>query len=167
MLPADIMNVNSIKPLSLTDLAIKDGVELDRKSVAAIFGVPGFLLGVGSFSRDEFNVFVSTVLRPLAQVIEQELTKKLLYSTERYFRFNARSLYAYDLKDLASIGNSEYTAGLMTGNEVRDWIGLPPKDNLDQLVMLENYIPADKIGDQKKLNGDDEDAQTEPDTESV
>lgn len=167
VLPADIMNVNSIKPLSLTDLAIKDGVELDRKSVAAIFGVPGFLLGVGSFSRDEFNVFVSTVLRPLAQVIEQELTKKLLYSTERYFRFNARSLYAYDLKDLASIGNSEYTAGLMTGNEVRDWIGLPPKDNLDQLVMLENYIPADKIGDQKKLNGDDEDAQTEPDTESV
>lgn len=69
------MSVNSVKPLSLSDLAIKDGVELDRRSVGAIFGVPGFLLGVGSFNREEFNVFVSTVLRPLAQVIEQELTK--------------------------------------------------------------------------------------------
>ena len=152
IVPADLMNISQVKPLSLTDLAIKDGVELDRKTVASIFGIPGFLLGVGSFNKDEYNAFISRTIVPICRGIEQELTKKLLYSENRYFRFSTRRLYSYSMQELSQIALNMRNAGLMTGNEGRNWLDLPPKDGLDELVMLENYLPADRLGDQKKLN---------------
>lgn len=151
VIPADLMRVSQVKPLSLNDLAIKDGIELDKKAVASIVGVPGYVVGAGTFNKEEHNTFVSTRLLYITDVIRQILTKGLLISDERYFRFNARSLYAYDLQELAGIGQDLYIRGLMTGNEVRNWLGLTPREGLDELVILENFIPASKIGDQKKL----------------
>lgn len=156
LIPAEQFSVDQVKPLTLADLALADFVKLDKTTVATILGVPPFVLGVGDFQREAWNNFVSSTLMPIAKGIEQELSKKLLYKPEWFFRFNMRSLYNYDLKDLESIAVDLYVRGVMTGNEVRDWVGVAPMQGLDKLVILENYIPIEKIGDQQKLQGGEE-----------
>ena len=151
IIPAEQFEIEQIKPLSLTDLAINDMVELDKRTVASILGVPPFVLGVGDFDREAWNNFISAKIMPLAQMIEQELTKKLLYAPDRFFRFNVRSLYNYSLDETINAGSAMVDRMAMTRNEWRDWIGLPPREGMDDLLALENYLPVDRLGDQKKL----------------
>ena len=151
LIPADQFQVDQIRPLSLADLAINDTVEIDKKTIAAMLGVPTFVLGVGDYNAEEWNNFINNTIRPIAKEIEQELTRKLILSPKWYLRFNIWSLMNWDIKTVANVFGQLRKQGVVTGNEVRDRVGMSPMDGLDELVMLENYLPVDRLGDQKKL----------------
>jgi len=151
IIPADQFSVEQVKPLTLADLAISDSVEIDKRTVAAVLGVPAFLLGVGGYDRAAWNSFVQNTIRPLAVSIAQEMSKKLILSPKMYLRFNVRSLMDFDLNSLYAVYGGLSDKGIVTGNEVRDIMGMPPREGLDDLRILENFIPADMIGQQSKL----------------
>lgn len=153
IIPAEMMSVETVKPLTLNDLAIKTNLELDKRSVAAIMGVPPFMVGVGSFDAKEYNWFISTKVMRVARIIQQELTRKILLSPERYWRFNPRSLMSYDIDQVITAGKEMIDRMAMRRNEWRDWVGFEPDEEMEELLALENFVPADRLGDQKKLKG--------------
>lgn len=160
ILPADLLKVEQLKPMSLTDLAIKDTVELDKTTVAAIFGVPGFTLGLGGFNNEQHNYAVRTVYVPICQGIEQELTLKMLDSPRRYFKISRRRLYAYDFKSLIDMDLAMADRGYMTGDEVREDADRDPA-GLTKFRVLENYVNDYMLDKQKKLVQDDKTEVTE------
>lgn len=158
IIPAETMELQQIKPLTVSDLAIKENLELDIKRIAGIYRVPAFMVGVGDFNRDEYDNFITTTVMSIAQVIEQELTRKLLYSPDYHITFNPRSLHSYSITELVSAGKELVDRMAMRRNEWRDWLGLSPDEDMEDLLALENYIPADRLGDQKKLKGEGDNA---------
>lgn len=152
-IPAEAFDVKEIKPLTLNDLALAKNLEIDKRTVAGIFGVPPFLVGIGDFNKEEYNNFVGTKILSISQVIQQELTRGLLYAPDLYWWFNPRSLYSYSITEIKEIGGEMVDRMAMRRNEWRQWIGMTPDAEMEELLALENFIPANKLGDQKKLKG--------------
>lgn len=150
LIPAEQFQVEQVRPLTLADLAIKDTVELDKKTVASVLGVPAYLLGVGDFNRDEWNNFVQTKVRALVLNIQQEMTRCLILNPKWYIYLNYWSLMDYDLKSTSDILLAGADRGFVCGDEWRDRMHLAPA-GLKDFKILENYIPYEDSGNQKKL----------------
>lgn len=153
--PADQFDVQQVKPLTLADLAINDSMVINKKMVAALFGVPAWVVGAGEYKRDEWNTFIQTKIMTLAKSISSELTKKLILNPKWYLMFNVWSLMDYDLKTVSDVLLAGSDRGFINGDEYRDKIHLSPA-GLKEYRVLENYIPWDMSGLQKKLVQDGE-----------
>lgn len=151
MIPADGFEVEQVKPLSINDLAIKDGVAIDKRTIASVINVPPYWVGDGVFNREEHNNAISTTIMSKARTIEQELTRKLIYGQNWYFRFNPNGLYSYSITEISEVCCNLVDRAIMDRNEARDRLGMAPREGLSEMAILENYIPYLKIGDQQKL----------------
>lgn len=151
IVPGEQIDIETIKPLTLADLAISDTVEVDKRTVAAVLGIPPFVLGVGEYNQKAWNAFVQNTIRPIALGIAQEMTRKLIVSPNWYLKFNTLSLMDWDIQTISEVFGKLSDRGFVTGNEVRDRIGMSPVEGLDEFRILENYIPYDMSGLQTKL----------------
>lgn len=154
LIPAEQFSVEQVRPLTLADLAIKDTVELNKRMVAALLDVPPFVVGVGEFKRDEWNVWIQTKIMSLCKGIAAELTKKLILNPKWYLQFNVWSAMDYDLKTVSDIILDGADRGFAMGDEWRDRVHFNPA-GLKEFKVLENFIPADMSGKQKKLIQDE------------
>ena len=154
MIPSEAFDVTAVRPLSLQDLALRDTVELDIKTIAMVIGVPAFLLGVGTFNRDEWNNFIQTKVRAIAMAIQQEMTRALIISPKWYLQLNFWSLMDYDLGSVSNILLAGADRGYVNGDEWRDRMHMAPA-GLKEYKVLENYIPYEDSGKQKKLIQDE------------
>ena len=110
-----------------------------------------------AFKHGELAAFTAAGLAYLCAAVLASLRglKKLILSEKWYIRGNVWSLMDWDMGTVASVFNSLSDRGFVTGNEVRDHLNLTPREGLDVLRVLENYIPADMTGLQKKLIQED------------
>jgi len=150
LIPAEQMDIVQVKPLSLADLAINDAVQIDKQAVAAIVQVPAYLVGAGTYNKDEYNQWIQGPVMALCKIIAAELTRKLILSPKWYLRMNVWSLMDFDLKSTSDVLLAGADRGFVNGDTWRDRVNLPPA-GLTEYKVLENYIPYDLSGAQKKL----------------
>lgn len=151
--PEGLIDIKTFQNMSLSDIAINESVELDKRFVAALIGVPAFFLGIGDYDEKEYNNFIDTTIRPIAEILQQELTKKLLLAKDRFFKFNINSLKAFDMDSRLSSMYEGKAMGVFNADEVRVVAGYEPTGlpEMTEYNMLENYIPVKDASKQKKL----------------
>lgn len=150
LIPAEEFDVQQVKPLTLADLAINDSVTLDKRMIAALFGVPAWVVGVGEYKKDEWNMFIQTKIMSMAKSITAEMTKKLILNPRWYLTFNVWSLMDYNLKEVSEVLLAGSDRGFVNGDEWRDRVHMNPA-GLKEFRLLENYIGYEYSNLQKKL----------------
>ena len=125
--------------LDLTGVIVKS-VKLEDAGAAEAFGA--ILSGTGC----ALGTVTATGRTGDIDIYYQSAWKALQNTRATY---DARLVVRYGIADNVDV----YKRQALRRNEWRDWIGLPPDEDMDELLALENYIPADRLGDQAKLMG--------------
>jgi HK97 family phage portal protein len=159
-------------PLSITpaDAQLMESMKMDMADIAAAYGVPLNLLNQTDksatyASAEQFNrYFVDYTLDPLCTRIAVSATESLLNPRlGQKIKFNLDALLAGD-----SIGRANYlrtlvAAGLMTPNEGRAKLNLPPKPGGDDLITQSNQAPLQLL--EQMNTAPDPVAPTDPTTQ--
>lgn len=121
--------------------------------IARWFNINPILLGDLSHTSysdiEQANIeFVQHTLLPWIEMLQNELTRKLIVNRKRYIDLDENTLLKSNKTNMANYCKTLVSGGIMTPNEARIQIGLNPMEGADDLV-----IPFTKISD-NKINSD-------------
>lgn len=144
----------AVAPLSLTpvDAEIIKTLDMTDAEIGAAYGVPMNLLNKSDktatyASAEQFNrYFIDYTLDPLCQRLAMAFTESLLNSRLNVsVKFNLDALLAGDSLARANYLQKMVVSGLMTPNECRAKVNLPPLPGGDELVIQSNMTTLDGL----------------------
>jgi len=154
--------------LSPADLETLSNRKYQNEDVARWFGVPLSLLGISDQATDRANGteesirgWLMTDLQPLLSRFENSFVTQLLSATERRtteIKFDVGSILQYDMATLIEMGERGVRNGIMTQNEARKLVNLPPMEG-DEFNILRQQ--AQMVDNQSKPNEDNTDDSRE------
>jgi HK97 family phage portal protein len=126
------------------------------EDVCRWFGVPPIIIGHASQGQTMWGSGVEAIMlswltlgiNPLLTRIERRIQKDLIPTARRrwFFEFNREAMLQMDSKAKAEFLLKMRFGGFMTGNEGRDKLNLPRRDDADDLLVQTSLTPADVLG---------------------
>lgn len=160
------------------DAQVLEQRKFSRQEIMLLFGIesmPGDEDSVSYNSLEQKNrAYLTHCLGPWMRQWEQECERKLLTNQQRlmqthYIRFDAYDLVRPDAVAEADMITKLRTASLITGNEGRDWLDLPPIAGQDDLFnpAITTSQPAPKPPPSKTEGNAEEDNEQGDDSKSA
>jgi len=144
--------------LNPDEIQMLESRRYNLEDIARFWGIPSILINDnknttswGSGIEQIIIGWLSTTLNPLLTNWEQELERKLLSGTQKNthnFNFDVSDLLRADTKGRAEALRSMVVNGMMTPNEARIRLDLPPMPDGDDLYMQGAMLPLAQIKEQ-------------------
>ena len=111
--------------------------------VASLVGVPSALIhGSNAENKENMQLFNTYCLRYILKIIRDELNAKLISPKDlmnEKMHIESVGIDRPSIVDMAESIDKLGSSGMVTQNEVREAIGLPPRADGDQIIMTKNY----------------------------
>lgn len=137
-------------------LKLVNSSDWTSKQIAKCFGVPVERLSVenahSSSVQSNLMYFQSTLIHYF-NVFTSEINKKLKDDPKEVYRFNADRLLEADPETKVQNILSQVSGSLLTINEGRSKLGLPPQDGGDRLIASLNYTYLDTLEKYQQTEG--------------
>ena len=129
--------------------------KMTKGDICTIFNVPPFKVQAESdvkYSNAETQTtqFKVDCIQPICELIEAELTKKIIPAPNRRtisLAFNLKNLTRGDIKARAEYTQKLIASGVLKINEAREEEGYNPTEGGDRNLVQVNLLPLDRIDD--------------------